>query len=680
MSLTSRLCPLLAQGELSERLQSLRDAGVLESVDVHVVDHLGALMGEADPDVLLGLALVVRAPRHGHVCVDLSSLTQDAWLSDAGDASQSAKLASLVSLPTDRAQWIARMAASPLVRLRGEANRSTPFVLDGAQLFSDRYFGYQERLAIALRARFEMLQRPADVPLLQRGLQALIQSMPQADGSAFKGLERQKLGAAMALLRGLTVISGGPGTGKTYTVRSVLTLLWAQWALCHDPDGDAPGPRVALAAPTGKAAARMKEAMQLSMEEFLACAAHALPADRTVAQLRAFLNSLLPSTIHRLLVWNPANPTRFRHNANDPVPFDVVVIDETSMVDFALMAKLVDAVAPDARVILLGDQHQLSSVEAGTVLADLCGPTRVKRLRVSKAFAAELRDLAGIPDVEAYADIVPERGPYDAIVQLDRSRRFRAESGIGQFAKACLDDQFDPRQAVDILTRFQDVALIAHGPSATLLAHTRSVIAHGYRPYLSRLHEGTQGAETLQALHRDVLRLFDLFRVLCAHRHGRTGVDGMNRAVAQLLSAQPGVTIAGDFWLGRPVLITRNDYLVQLFNGDVGIVVADEHGERTVAFPDPDGVRYVAPARLPDHQTVFAMTIHKSQGSEFEHAMVVLPELASPVVTRELIYTGLTRAQKRVTLVGSTDLLVQGLAASVRRASGLQKELWGEPT
>jgi exodeoxyribonuclease V alpha subunit len=680
MKPVAALAPLLDPGGLAQRLRGLREAGVLDSLEVHVVDRLGALVGEADADVLLGLALAVRAPRHGHICVDLAALTDDQLLDEPAEPTPSAAAAEtpVPWLPLDREAWLERLGRSPLVRKRSDDDRAKPFVLDGSLLYTDRYFTYQQGLARALRARFEALQKPVDAALLARGIEDLIQPMPEPDGAPFAGLERQKLGAAMALLRGLTVISGGPGTGKTYTVRSVLTLLWAQWALAHDPAGETPGPRVALAAPTGKAAARMREAMQLDVEEFLAAAAQVLPPARTVAELRTFLNALQPSTIHRLLRWTPATPTRFRHDADHPLPFDVVVIDETSMVDFALMAKLIDAVAATTRVILLGDQHQLSSVEAGTVLADLCGPTSAAHLRLSKAFAAELRELAGMPEVARHVELVADRGPYDAIVQLDRSRRFKAESGIGQFARACLDDAFDPVAAVELLTRFPDVQRIEHGERGALLEPTRQAILLGYLPYLERLRKGPRNGESLAALHQDVLQLFDRFRVLCAHRNGRTGVGGMNRAVMDLLVARGGLSTRGEYFVGRPVMITRNDYVVQLFNGDVGLVVADAQGERSVVFPVPDGVRYVAPARLPDHQTVFAMTIHKSQGSELEHAMVVLPEAPSPILTRELIYTGVTRAQQRMTLVGSAELLVAGLTARVRRASGLEQEVWGK--
>ncbi len=688
MSRQARWAPLLGGADavaIEQRLKPFRDQGVLDSVDVHVVDQLGALVGERDPDVLLALALVVRAPRFGHICLDVTGLRVEELFSERPER-QSDEVARL-ELPEDRKAWRARIEKSPLVGTGDPEEAARPFVLSRGLLYADRYLTYQKRLAGHLRERVRQQLEPRDAELLRQGLGVLF-----AQPDAGVGVDRQKLGAAMALLRGFTVISGGPGTGKTYTVRSVLTLLWADWSVEHDPGQESPGPRVALAAPTGKAAARMKESILEGLEEFIERAEAALPPGRTQAQLRDFLTSLQPSTIHRLLRWNPQNPTRFRHDAKNPLPHAVVVVDEASMVDFALMTKLVDAVSPDARLILLGDQHQLASVEAGTVLADLCGPTSMQRLFVSQAFSQELEMVAGIGGVAEVAEVCKASGPYDAIVQLDKSRRFKPESGIGQFAKACLMDDFDPEPAVDILTstdRYRDVTLLEHGEKGTLLKETKRVIVSSYLPYLRRLLDGSREGESLASLHQDVLDRFDQFRVLCAHRQGRLGVAGMNPAIISLLERElrqeriiedGALHSRSEYWLGRPILVTTNDYVVRLFNGDVGIVVDDETGERKVAFADPEGVRYVAPSRLPEHQTVFAMTIHKSQGSEFDHAMVVLPEHDSPILTRELVYTGVTRAKRRMTMVGEASVLHDALNKTVRRASGLEAELWGGET
>jgi exodeoxyribonuclease V alpha subunit len=601
-------------------------------------------------------------------------MTDDVLMIDPGDAPPEIRPP---PLPKNRKDWIARVARSPLVRRRDDRDASRPFVIDGSVLYTDRYFTYQQRLAQALRVRLQTVTPPADARLLERGLDALIRPMTGPDGKPVAGVDRQRLGAAMALLRGLTVISGGPGTGKTYEVRVVLTLLWAQWALSKGPDRRTPGPRVALAAPTGKAAARMKEAMQQDIGAFLDAASGVLPKGRTPGELRAFLDRIEPSTIHRLVGLSPQRPTHARHDKSNPVPYDVVVIDETSMVDLALMAKVIDAVPDDARIVLLGDQHQLSSVEAGTVLADLCGPLGVDTIRISTAFAGDLSTMAGMHGVAKQADAQKTRGPYDAIVQFDRSRRFKPDSGIALFAKECLSDDFDGTRAAALLSGHDDVRLLDHMDLASSDDPAREAIVGGYLPYLERLNAGPRQGETLDGLYRAVLELFDSFRILCAHRSGRTGAEGMNAAVTRLLSDRTAIDAKAEYWVGRPILVTRNDYVVRLFNGDVGIVVADAQGEKRVVFPVPGGVRTIAPARLPDHETVFAMTIHKSQGSEFAHAMVVLPERWSPVLTRELVYTGVTRAKAKMTMVGTIDLLVDALEHTVRRASGLQKEVWG---
>ena len=713
---TRPLAPLLrhsAAAGLAERLRPFRQRRALASLDVHVVDHLAALVGETDTEALLALALATRAPRHGHICVDLRALQPDSLLTEAGEALGAAGPdgeAPPLELMADRDAWLARVAASSLVRLADDPDSRTPFVLAGSLLYSDRYFRYQQRLTALLRQRFHSLQPPADPGLLASGLATLLGSPPRsaADGkagavaTATPPVNRQQLAAAMALLRGMAVISGGPGAGKTYTVRSILTLLWAQWALTHSPEAGVPGPPVALAAPTGKAAARMREAIEQDLEPFLRTASGALPPGRSAAELRTFLTSLQPSTLHRLLRFDPGNPTRFRHHATNPVPFDVVVVDEASMVDFALMTKLVDAVGTDARLILLGDKNQLASVEAGTVLADLCGPTSVQHVWLSEAFAGELEQHAGL-SLGAQVGRVPERGPQDAILQLDGSHRFGPDSGIGRFASACLSASTDPGPALAILTeqgRYPDMELLPHGERGSLPQEAQQQIVAGFLPYLQRLLAGPRPGETQQDFHSTVLALFDGFRILSAHRRGRLGARGLNDAVVELLVqekarlarefrqagrvGQPGARHAlsgfrpkGDFWVGRPILVRRNDYVVGRFNGDIGLVVRGPEGRSAVAFADEGRVVYLPPARLPEHQTVFAMTIHKSQGSEYGHAMVVLPEGDSRILTRELIYTGVTRAKRRVTVVGAQEQLRVALGCSVQRASGLGAELWG---
>lgn len=640
-------------------------AGALEPVDLHVAATLGARFGEHDPDVLLAAALAVRAPRHGHVCVDLLCLDAATLVPEPADGAGSPHLA----LPADRPAWRDRVARSPLAREQAEG--ATPLVLRGPRLYTDRLHGHEARLAGALLERFGETRPVADAALLRRGLDALFPT--PAAGT----VDRQRLAAAMALLRGALVISGGPGTGKTWTVRNLLTLLFAQAVAAGGP-----WPRVALAAPTGKAAARMLESVRDGLAAHAERAAPVLGA-ATPDDLVAFLSGLVPSTLHRLLGWQPDDPARFRHHADRPLPCDVVVVDEASMVDLALMARLVDAVPPHARLILLGDRHQLASVEAGSVLADVCGDHDPSELRLSPEAATPLRDLAGL-------DVRPTMGapgPWDAVVFLTESRRFDARGGIGRFAAAAVaGDVEGARAAATVADGSVEPATTAGPrlePEVVLLRPTgrdlppaaRELVVRAWRPYLTAL----RAAPRDPARHARALELFEDFRILCAHREGTSGVSHVGRAVVELLRAERLADPSeGEWWLGRPVLVTRNDYAVRRFNGDVGLVVHDAEGRPVVAFREDSGrVVTLPPARMPECETVFAMTIHKSQGSEFATVLVVLPERPSPVLTRELVYTGVTRARRRVVLLADDEVLKLGIARQVQRASGLGERLWG---
>ncbi len=637
---------------LAARLAPFVDAAALSELAVHVVDTLGSRSNESDVDVLLALALAVHAPTRGHICVPLSSIQPDHLVPEDSDPEQVAAL----QLPANRSGWQARVQASDLV---GE---NAPFRLDCGSLYTQRYHQYEQQLAANLRERLVERRTPADADLLASGLAALFEPR--------HGLDRQRLGAAMAVLRGLTVISGGPGTGKTHTVSRVLTALWAQWAT-NQVDGA--GPRTALAAPTGKAAARMKQSIAKGLPDLAKTAAPALPKGRDVAELSSFLTELQPATLHRLLGYQPHSPTRFRHNRDNPLPHDIVIVDEASMVDFALMSKLVDAVAPHARLILLGDKNQLASVEAGTVLADIAGPVTADIVELSLGF---LEDLANAGIATDNIKTVPP-GPQDGVVLLTESRRFQAHSGIGRFATACLSDQFSAEDATLLLTTSDDTTLLHHANNGLLPKDALACIVAGTRPYLDMLMRGPSNGQSLTDHHGEVLVQFDCFRVLAAHRRGRLGVGGLNGATETALKERiVGFLPTASHYFGRPIMVRRNDPVVGRYNGDVGVMVKAADGTLTTAFLADGGVEYLAPARLPEHQTVFAMTIHKSQGSEFDHAFVVLPEESSPILTRELVYTGVTRARTQLTLLANPAVLGEALSRTVRRASGLRAKLW----
>ena len=715
------------QAAVLARLAPLHAHGVLASIDMHVAVHIARKAGTLDPDLVLALALAVRAPRRGHICVGLDPLRDHHLLPPTPEFEQtSAEPPPDLALPG--AGWATQVAGYPaLVRTADEPDRPTPFVLQGTSLYTDRFFRYQRWLAQRLGGWAGPGGRvpldPADLPLLREGLSSLF--VP-AQGNE---LDLQRLAAALAVSQRLTVITGGPGMGKTWTVRNLLALLWLEHRARHGRgQTESPEPVVALAAPTGKAAARMRESLRAGLDAQLQPALQAVLGDPTAATRACdFLRGLEASTLHRLLGWRHDNPTRFRRCAASPIPADVIVVDEASMVDFALMAKLVDAVgavgpsgAP-TRLVLLGDRHQLASVEAGTVLADLCGPTQASTLcftaptmkHLDVCFGLGLEAAAAIPGSGVRSVFGPPM--HDCVVQLRRTHRFTAHSGIGRFALACLSDDFQPARAAEVLVGdAPDVQLFPHGERGGQHPTVRALLREGYAPYLSLLRGGLEAVQgpafpTQAVFHRRVLEAFDRFRVLCAHRQGSTGVAGLNRSIIGLLRDAGLVGSTDTWWLGRPVLVQRNDYSVRLssgqrglYNGDIGLLVqADFGGQRrlVVAFPGPDNlpqatdpsdppslevddhegkvlVHYVDPARLPEHATAFAMTIHKSQGSEFGHVCVVLPRQGSPLLTRELVYTGVTRARSRMSMVGERTVLEGALASTVQRASGLAGELW----
>ena len=668
----------------ADYLKLFVEAGLIGSIDVQVVTHLCRLPSEFNPAVLLGLAFAVRAPRFGHICVDIRELRPD--ILDTAEGHQGE-----LPWPSDGEKWVDAIAASPLVRDASNDSRVTPFVLSDSLLYMDRYFQYQTRLSqsISKRARAAMLE-PIDAALLAHGLDYLFRPPEREDGTRApedpSELNRQRLAAAMALSRPLSVICGGPGMGKTWTVRNILTMLFIQWEAKRQHEPTLPPLQVALAAPTGKASARMRESIRRNLDSYV----HGLEAvtgDVTTPEaIRDFLESLQTSTLHRLLGYQPHNPSRFRHGQHNPLAYQIVIVDETSMVDFAMMAKLIDAVSPDARLILIGDPNQLASVEAGTVLSDLAGPVNAESQTLSASCIRQLEEVCKLP-VRAHVHEVDSIPLYDSIAVLNKTHRFSDSSGIGHFARACLDSGqgFDPHTAANILTagHYRDVRLISHGERGQPRLETQSTIVAGYSPYLELLFSGPEPGEVEADFHRRVLKVFDQFRILCAHRRGDLGVEGINVLTEQLLEARgpDGFSTTTPHYLGRPILVRANDYAIGRYNGDIGLVVLRREGvprpQRQVCFPSADGgVEYLTTAHLPQHQTVFAMTIHSSQGSEFQHAMVVLPGQPSPILTRELIYTGVTRAAREMTLVGNRALLEPALGTPVRRASGLRAEIW----
>lgn len=609
-------------------LEPFADAGVVDAAGAHVAAAVGRSTGDERLEVLLAAALAVRAVQLGHVCVELSraatTITTDVPTEVAADGdTDTAK----VPWP-DPAEWLEMVRSSDAVTVvdgnpldpladdpDGEPLR--PLVLWGDRLYLERYWRYERAVGDDLVARSTTEADDLDHSDVEG---ALDRAFGPVDATS---PDRQRQAAEVALTHRLTVVAGGPGTGKTHTVARLL-------AAAHDlARAEGRTLDVALAAPTGKAAARMTEAVHQAVERA------ELDADVADALL-----AVEARTIHRLL--GAQGALRFRHDRTNPLPYDVVVIDETSMVALPLMARLLDAVRPDARVVLVGDPYQLASVEAGAVLGDLVGPTATPGDRATTGVLEPV------------------------IVVLERVHRFAAGSGIAELADAVRAG--DAERALEILRdpARPDAVLADPSDDDARRPVERLVVANA-----TAVVEAARAGDEAAGLKR----CGDL-KVLCATRHGPNGRRAWSDLVERRLQrAVPDVGIRRRWYTGRPVIVTRNDPLAGVANGDTGLVV-ERDGSPMVAFPAAGTPRLVSPATLDAIDTWWAMTIHKSQGSEFTHAVVALPTTHSPILTRELLYTGVTRAQQQVTVVATEESLRRAIERPVARASGLGARLW----
>jgi exodeoxyribonuclease V alpha subunit len=579
-----------------------------------------ARVASAQPEwVALTAAVVSEAGAAGNVCVDLSTAH--------------ARITGEWHLPLPAlAAWRAGLRASGIVAREGDY---APLVLDEAdQLYLYRYWHYERMLADAWLARGA--EEFAPVADADRVVDALNRWFPQEATAPLQ--DEQRRAAAIALSKRFCVIAGGPGTGKTTTAAKILSML-AELS---------PSPlRIAMAAPTGKAALRLEAAMR--------------DARARMAIPEAVARQLPTSgqTIHRLL--GPIrNAVRFRHDHESPLPIDCLLVDEASMVDLPLMTKLVRALPSSARLILLGDHHQLASVEAGAVMASLmAGPAGYRQV-----FTDRMQRVVTLPVGDHDSALA------DARVSLTHSHRFDHAGGVGVLARSVLTGNEAGMR--------QHLVLLAPSPSrSTSGASLDAAILQGFAGYVEAVRTARPLAEVFRAFHQ--------FRILCVHRKGMAGVDELNRRVESLLrpllpNAQGGTR---EWYPGRVVMMRRNDYTLDLYNGDLGIVLADpaHDGALRVFFEgEAAGTKGWAPSRVADCETGFAITVHKSQGSEFEEVVIVLPGEASPLVTRELLYTAVTRARNAVRVVGDADAFVRGALSPQQRTSGLAAKLWGPVT
>ncbi len=587
-------------------------AGVLEPADVHVAQRLGRLGGEDDERVLLAVALIVRALRAGSVVLRLAEVSDSVDLTTP-EETEPGRAAAELAWPDLRA-WQAAVAASPLVN-----GPAAPLHAHDGGLWLTRSWEQESRVAGQLRAR---RAAAVETPGLTAALDRLFPGT---------GPDEQRRAAAVCATSAVSVLGGGPGTGKTTTVARLLAAL-------HEVSG--PGLRVALAAPTGKAAARLQEAVHGAD----------LPDDR------AWLATLTSSTLHRLLGLRRRG-NGARHDASSPLPYDVVVVDEASMLSLSLFDRLLDALAPTARLVLVGDPDQLAAVEAGAVLGDL--------VAAAGSAAAPASDVTAI-DLAAVVPHDPPHLPGDraGVAILRTVHRFQGQ--IEHLAQALRDG--DAVAAEQVLAAGDDVRLLTVPDGAPVPKEVQekvwaSVLA-GYEKMFGADAETALGA-------------LDEHRLLCAHRSGPRGVAAWSLLVQRWVE-QHGVAVQRDGrYVGMPLLVTANTYDEGLFNGDTGVVVAGPLPESPLqaAFETVPGIRTLALGRLGDVTPMHAVTVHRAQGSQFDHVTVVLPEAGSPLATRETLYTAVTRAQRRVTLIGSPEAVRACVTRRSARATGLRERL-----
>ncbi|HDR15344.1 MAG TPA: exodeoxyribonuclease V subunit alpha [Desulfobacteraceae bacterium] len=609
---------------LDVMFEKFYSSGLFSDINLHFAEFLAGRCGER-PEVFVAGAFVSRASSSGHICIDLEAL----GFSEPGITDM------IPPACRDAGLWGDILIESGAA---AEPGGFAPLVLEKPfRLYLFRYWQYEKDLAESLICRARQPAGTGGLPVSPEALAGFRRRRVSSEP------DWQRVAACTALLKKLCIISGGPGTGKTTVVGDILSLALSA--------GEGASPRIALAAPTGKAAVRLQEAVGGKLAPL------GVPA------------SEIPdaSTIHRLLGTVRGSPY-FRHDADNPLPFDLVVVDEASMIDLALMAKLVAAVPESAHLVILGDRDQLSSVEPGSVLGDLCGVEDMNRF--SASFVESASRFEVFPGDGKLSRGKVSSGPLlDCVVELQRSYRFEEWSGIGKISRAVKlgngTAAFEMLESGD----FPD-AVWRHLPSPDGLAPAiSSRILRFYRTLSAADEPG-------EALDR-----FDDFRLLCALREGPYGVRSINSQVEAILSREGAIRPDNRWYRGRPIMVTSNDYSLNLFNGDLGVILPDPsaEGRRRAFFRTGGVIRSIAPAGLPEHETVYAMTVHKSQGAEFDEALIILPDRGSPVLTRELIYTALTRARSRVEVWGRPEVFIKAVGSLTRRASGLGHRLWGGP-
>ncbi len=688
INLTSRR----PSAELLDILDEWVAAGWMRSIDRAVAGLVLNHAADISAPALLALVLASHQAGQGHVCLDMNACLADAesvLRIPSGDGRGNDIQAVPRFTPADLLQgvtltgWQAALdACSGVILQRLESSipdllangaptpeqSNPPFVREGGLLYLRRYWQQEQGIVAALRSRLTPDALPVEP--IRHILDALFSStVAQPDW--------QKIACAVAIRQRFSLITGGPGTGKTTTVVKFLLLVQM-----HALKAGLPPRRIRLCAPTGKAAARLRQSILGQMDVLLA------PFDAAFPDLRKALPDTV-ETVHRLIGVRP-NQIHPVYRAENPLPADVVVVDEASMIGVELMAKLLASLDETTQLVLLGDKDQLASVEPGAVLGELSS------VIAPDAYTAETRDwLAAttgqtLPDSETSRSIVTDAALAQAAVQLHHSYRFDSASDIGALAR-CVNAG-DADGALTLLRANPEQASVRLVADDAGHLPLRRIVQESFAPWLAALNEPFS-AENQDARASAIFVAHNKAQVLCALRHGPYGVTGLNRWIEDMLRRSGALAVTGEWYIGRPIMVTRNDPALRRANGEIGITLpyVDPESPQSppslrVAFLNEitaegeSPIRWIAPGRFTACETAFALTVHKAQGSEFDHSVLVLPATPNPVLTRELIYTAITRARHRFTLVSApTDttftVLKQGIASRVQRSGQLGAKL-----
>lgn len=623
--------PVAAEENFLETLHLLQQQLRISPITRYFTGFLAERFGEKRPIVLKAVALAMHKNMQGDVGVDLRSNPKSEHLFTDYTSSRHDEDVDICG----EDDWASKISDSPVL---SDGTSPTPLVLDSGRLYIRKMWVYETQLADAIKRKANQLQN-IDAKTTAEIINRLFDLQPNTT-------DWQAVACVNSAISNFSVITGGPGTGKTYTVLRLLALLIE----LQQKSGNGDIPRIALAAPTGKAAARVTESISRDVEGL-----------RTTDAVRLAIPQQA-KTLHRLLGYKHNSP-EFRHNQDNPLPYDVVVTDEASMIDLAMMNRLINAVRPDAKLILIGDKDQLASVEAGAVLGDICAAPGDELNRFTGENINRLHHCGLHTDTIAAAQNGSSLS--NCITELRVSRRFRENTGIARLATAVNLQQADEVRTLLNDANYSELKAVPH--------KNRNAEIRAYGEFLKVLQEkDLNPQQAFQHLEKK--------QILCAHRRGNLGTQQLNSVLEKYIRPAYGSYSRGEWFPGRVIMITENDYHNNLFNGDIGITLLNRKKDRLEVWfrtssDSGTGFDSFTTAQLGGFESACAISVHKSQGSEYEEVIFVLPEKSSPVLTKELCYTALTRARKRFTIIGDQHIIAETVKETISRSSGLTEKL-----